>query len=263
MPPIDVVRVEGILVIREGNHRAAAALQAGVKNVRVRILECKRARGGQCMLAQDESPADALRRAVKRLARRWFRRFDVMAIQLAEYFAQNIASRSSAQLKKILKDGGWTVEFKMTAAMRDIVDAAVHANVQLIKSIPQQYLGQVEQVVMQSVQTGRDLEYVSNELQGRLGVTKKRAALIARDQNNKVSAAISRARQIEIGIEQAVWVHSGAGKEPRPSHVEAGRDKVRYNVRDGWWDPHEHKNILPGELINCRCFGRAVVPGFS
>ena len=264
MPPIDVVRVEGVLVIREGNHRAVAALQTGIENVRVRILECKHARGGQCMsLAQDESPADALRRVIKRLVRRWLRRFDRMATQLAAYFTQSIASRSTAQLKKILKDAGWTVEFKMTAAMRDVVDAAVHANVQLIKSIPQQYLGQVEQIVMQSVQAGRDLEYVSDELQGRLGVTKRRAALIARDQNNKVSAAISRARQIEIGIEQAVWVHSGAGKEPRPSHVKAGRDRVRYNVRDGWLDPHEGRNILPGELISCRCVGRAVVPGFS
>ena len=214
-------------------------------------------------IAQDESPADILRRSIRKLVRRWYRRFDEMAEKLAAYFAKSIAERSSADLKKILKDGGWAVDFRMTAAMRDVVDATVHANVQMIKSIPQQYLGGVEQIVMQSVQTGRDLEYVSNALQGRLGVTKKRAALIARDQNNKATAALSRARQLEIGINEAIWVHSGAGKEPRPSHVKAGRDKVRYDVREGWFDPHERKNILPGELINCRCIGKAVVPGFS
>ena len=185
-----------------------------------------------------------------------------MAERLAEYFAKSVADRSSANLRQILKDGGWTVDFKMTAAMRDIRDATVHANVQLIKSIPQQYLAQVEGIVMRGVQTGRDLGQVSQELQEQFGVSKRRAAFIARDQNQKASAAFTRARQIEIGIDEAVLVHSGAGKHPRPSHVKAGREKMRYNVKQGWFDPHEKKYIMPGELISCRCVGRSVVKGF-
>jgi len=63
----------------------------------------------------------------------------------------------------------------MTAAMRDVVDATIHANVALIKSIPSQYFDQVEGIVMRGVQTGRDVGQVTKDLEGRLGVTKRRA----------------------------------------------------------------------------------------
>lgn len=250
-----------------------AGLEALYRKRLIKLIECMsnsveywlRAsyRKNEPRIAQDESPADALRRSVRQLSVQWVRNFDRMAVQLGGYFATAVKDRSDAVLKKILKDGGWTVDFRMTPAMRDIRDATVHANVQLIKSIPREYLGQVEQIVMRGVQTGRDLGQVSQDLQERLGVSKSRAAFIARDQNQKASAAFTRARQIEIGIDEAVWMHSGAGKVPRPSHVKAGRDKQRYSVREGWYDPHEKKYILPGELINCRCVGRAVISGFN
>ena len=250
-----------------------AGIEALYRQRLIKLIECMdksvaywlRAsyRKNEPKIAQDESPADALRRSIRKLTARWLRSFDRMAGELAEYFATAVKDRSDAALKKILKDGGWTVEWRMTPAMRDIRDATVHANVQLIKSIPREYLGQVEQIVMRSVQTGRDLGQVSTDLQERLGVSKRRAALIARDQNQKASAAFTRARQIEIGVDEAVWVHSGGGKVPRPSHVKAGRDKQRYNVREGWFDPHEKKYILPGTLINCRCVSRAVIQGFN
>lgn len=156
-----------------------------------------------------------------------------------------------------------TVEFQMTPAMRDILGATVNQNVTLIKSIPAQYFEQVEGLVMRSVQTGRDLGSLAKELEARHGVTRRRAALIARTQNNMASAAMNKARQIEVGIAEAVWVHSAAGREPRPTHAKAGRERVTYNVSEGWYDPHEGRHIQPGELINCRCFSRPVLKGFS
>lgn len=116
---------------------------------------------------------------------------------------------------------------------------------------------------MRGVQTGRDLAQITTDLQEQHGVTRRRAAFIARDQSNKATASLTRARQIEAGLTEAIWVHSGGGKEPRPSHLKAGRDKARYDIREGWYDPHEGKHILPGELINCRCVSRAVVKGFA
>src|SRR6185369_10742562 len=109
---------------------------------------------------------------------------------------------------------------------------------------------------MQSVKEGRKLHLLTKELRQRYGITQKRAALIARDQNNKATSAITRARQLQAGIEYAMWVHSGAGKHPRPTHVAAGARRVIYDVKQGWFDPHERKYIWPGTLINCRCFCR-------
>lgn len=215
------------------------------------------------IMAEDETPADALRRSMKDLSKRWLKKFDQMADKLAEHFAQSVEKRSSAALKKIMKDGGWTVSFQTTPAMRDIMDATVHQNVALIKSIPVQYLEQVEGLVMRSVQTGRDLGQLSSDLQARLGVTRRRAALIARTQNNMATAAFNKARQLELGLDEAVWVHSGGGHEPRPTHLKAGREQTRYKIGEGWFDPAVGEHIQPGQLINCRCQSRPVIKGFS
>jgi uncharacterized protein with gpF-like domain len=215
------------------------------------------------LIAQDELPASALKAALRKLTRRWQKRFNAAAPKLADYFATAVENRSSTTLRNILKEAGISVEFKMTAAQRDILNATVNQNVALIKSIPQQYLAQVEGAVMRSVQTGRDLGSLAKELEDHYGVTKRRAAFIARSQNNMATASMTRARQVELGLTEAIWVHSAGGKEPRPTHVAAGRDKTRYSTSEGWLDPAVGKRIFPGELPNCRCVSRAVVKGFS
>ena len=212
-------------------------------------------------IAQDELPYAALERVIKRLSRRWQKKFDVGAKELAEYFAQQANQRSAQQLARILKDAGFSVEFKMTRAARDVMNASISEQVGLIKSIPQKYFDQVQGDVMRSVQVGRDLSSLTKDLEKNYGVSYRRAAFIARDQNNKATASMTRVRQQELGITEAIWVHSGGGKEPRPTHLAAGKRKQRYDVREGWYDPAEGRHIWPGELINCRCASRAVMPG--
>ncbi|WP_292631653.1 phage head morphogenesis protein [Mesorhizobium sp.] len=214
-------------------------------------------------MAQDETPADALRRSIRKLAAQWTKRFDIASDQLGEYFALSVEKRSSAALRKILRDGGISVEFKKTAAMRDVVDATIHANVALIKSIPSQYFDQVEGAVMRSVQTGRDLAGLVAELERYSGITKRRAAFIALDQNNKATAGFNAARPLELGIDEAEWHHCGGGKEPRPTHVQAGREKVRYKISTGWYDPALKRFIRPGEEPGCRCVCKPVIKGFN
>ena len=214
-------------------------------------------------LATDDSPAVSLRNAFRRLSRRWQGKFDDLADDLAKYFALKTAQRSTHALQSMLRRGGMSVRFKMSRPVNDVVQASIAENVGLIRSIAQQHLTAVEGHVMRSVQTGRGLGTLAKALQAQFDVSKRRAALIARDQNNKATATITRARHMELGVQEAIWIHSHGGKVPRPTHVRAGRDKVRYNVAEGWYDPHEKKHIWPGELIQCRCVARAVIPGFT
>ena len=215
------------------------------------------------VMAQDRNPAQELRATLRRLALRWQRNFDEAAPKLAKYFSTAVKLRSDAALNKILRDGGFSVKFAMTPAMKDVMDATIAEQVSLIKSIPQQYLTQVEGMVMRSVQAGRDLGPLAKDLQQQFGATKRRVATIARDQNNKATASMTRVRQVQVGITEAIWVHSGGGKHPRPTHLKASRDKQRYKVSEGWFDPAVGKNIFPGELINCRCVSKPVISGFS
>jgi uncharacterized protein with gpF-like domain len=212
------------------------------------------------MAMDDIIPSSALQRALDRLVRRWLKNFDVASSQLAKWYAISIHKRSDAVLTKILRDGGWSVKFQQTEAMKDIVNATIEQNISLIKSIPQQYLKNVQGDVMRSIQAGRDLGGLSKALQKNYGVTKRRAAFIARSQNNLATGAMVKARQIELGL-KAKWRHSGAGKHPRPTHVK--NNGKLYDPAKGWFDPAVKKHIFPGELPNCRCASITVVPGFG
>lgn len=212
-------------------------------------------------LAEDRSPAKELDARMRRLSRRWLKRFDDVATEMAKHFSTSVANRSDSALRAGLKKAGWTVQFKMTPAMRDALDAVTAENVGLIKSIASEHLTDVQGILMRSVARGHDLHMMSKELQERYGVTKRRAALIARDQNNKANAIIVKTRQKELGIVEAIWMHSTAGKHPRPTHV--AMNGKRYPVAEGMFDSDEGRNVQPGELINCRCFSKSVIPGLS
>lgn len=211
------------------------------------------------IVAEDASPANELRRTMRDLSKRWLKTFDEGAEKLADWFARKSMGSTDAQLKSILRDAGVSVKFQMTQGMKDAFDAVRNENVQLIKSIGSQYLGDVEGMVQRSVVQGRNLGELSKNLEERYGVTKRRAALIARDQNNKASSAMTQQRQLDLGITQGVWRHSHAGKVPRQSHVDADGETFDINkgmFLDGEW-------IMPGTLINCRCTWRPIIPGLG
>ena len=213
-------------------------------------------------LAQDETPSKALEIEIRKLGRRWKRKFDEMADKLAEYFAKSTRARSDAALRKIFKDAGWSVPMpKMTRTMRDVMTATITENVSLIRSIPEQFHTQIEGLVMRSFVVGGDLQQLTGDLQKRFKVTRKRAELIARDQTIKATSAFARVRYLDMGIKEAVWMHSGAGKEPRPTHVR--NSGKRYDIERGWFDPAVGEYIHPGQLINCRCTSRPVVRGLA
>lgn len=205
------------------------------------------------------SSAMTLRDEMRSLGARWQSRFDEAAPALAQYFATAVKDRADGSLASILDQAGMTVQFRMTAPMNDVFQATIGEQVGLIRSIASEHLSEVEGMLMRSVQTGRDLGAMTAELEARFGVTKRRAALIARDQNNKATAVFTRVRQTELGITQAAWMHSSGGKHPRPSHV-AANGKL-YDIAKGMWLDGEW--VLPGQLINCRCVSRSIVPGFD
>jgi SPP1 gp7 family putative phage head morphogenesis protein len=209
-------------------------------------------------MAADDSSAVELRATMRKMGSRWQKKFDQGADRLAKWFADKTKDYSDRTLRQILKDAGFTVELKMTAAVNDAYQAIIGENINLIKSIASRNLTQVETMVMQSVQHGRDLGTLADSLKQEFGVTRRRAALIARDQNNKATASITKTRQQQLGITQAKWRHSSGGKHPRPSHLNANGDV--YDVAKGMY--LDGKWVWPGTEINCRCTSASVIPGF-
>lgn len=211
------------------------------------------------MAQDDDGPAVSLRSEMHTLGQRWLDRFDEAAPELARYFATAASQRADGALAAILRRAGISVRFKPTPTSMDVFRGVLGENVSLIKSIAQEHLSDVEQMVMRSVTVGRDVGGMVKELEARYAITRRRAALISRDQNAKATAVITRVRQRELGMTEAVWLHSAGGRHPRESHV--AMSGKRYNIDDGVMLDSER--VWPGTAINCRCVSKAIVPGFS
>lgn len=209
-------------------------------------------------MAEDAAPSAKVKAILDELARRWIKKFDDWAPRISEAYVKSMFKATDSSFRQALKDAGWTVDFKLTPAIRDALTASIEENVGLIRSIPQEYLQQVEGIVMRSYSAGRNLETMVKDLKALYPKVGDRAELIARDQSNKANATVNRTRSLQLGLTEAIWMHSSAGKVPRPSHLKAGKDKLRYKIAEGAFIDGEY--IQPGQLINCRCTSRVVLP---
>lgn len=213
--------------------------------------------------APRRNPSVLLRRALEKWGSLWTRKLDRLSLSLSAKFARKNFTVTQTAMKAAFREAGFTVAFKPTRASVMAYHAVAAEQVNLIKSIPAEYLKAVKSNVWASVMKGGDLHSLSQNLQKNYDVTKKRAALISRDQNNKATATIEKVRQQELGITDAYLQHSHAGVTPRPTHLAA--DGTRYKIAKGFWDPDARGKgkgafVQPGELINCRCTNRPILP---
>lgn len=193
------------------------------------------------------------------LISRWERKLDDLAPQLAAKFVNRTVTNYETLMKTHLRRAGFTVRFQITDFQKEALQAATEVNVGLIKSIGSQYLERVQGQVWKCITDGYDLAALAKDLSKSYDITKRRAEFIARDQGAKAHAVIEKAKRQELGITKAIWLHSHAGKTPRPSHVAANGkefDVSKGMYLDGDW-------IQPGELINCRCCSKSVIEGID
>jgi hypothetical protein len=206
-------------------------------------------------IALDATPVREMLAKLKKLGNYWISKFSDAAFVLAPKFTVSVLKDSDNSFQNSLKDAGFGVKFQMTRAQQDAMAAVIEENVNLITSIPKEYLSDVTSIVSTGFSMGRNQSYIYDQLTTKYGVESRRAKFIARDQTEKATAAFTRLRQVELGIEKAMWVHSGAGRHPRPDHV-AANGKI-YDPKKGCLI--SGKYILPGELPNCRCFSKPII----
>lgn len=208
-----------------------------------------------------KNPSLLLKAALRKWGGLWVAKFDKLSLDLGKAFTRKSFGITQTQMKAALKDAGFTVKFAPTPGAAAAYQAVVAEQVNLIKSIPQQYLKDVESKVWGSVMKGADMHTLSVDLRKTYGITRDRAAVIARDQNNKAKAIIEKTRRAELGITHAIWQHSAGGKVPRATHV--AMSGKAYVIAQGMYDSDEGAYVLPGELINCRCTSKAIIPAFD
>jgi len=160
-------------------------------------------------------------------------------------------------MERQLRTRNFGIKFELTPEMRVIVLPEIAKNVSLLQDIPSQYFAEVEGMVMRAIASGGDLRTLSLDLHARCGITLERAGFIARDQNRKINAVMSRVRTLELGYTHATWLHVSC-KYPRQSHVDfSGKT---YEIAKGAYI--DGKYIWPGSETGCGCISLAVTPDY-
>lgn len=194
---------------------------------------------------------------IRKQSERWKKRFQEESATLSTWFATAIRSYVAYNLTNQMRKSGLVkLGFDLKYSYRSqkermVFRSIVEQNVNLIKSIEEEYLKDVSGVVFRNIETGHDLARMRDELHKTYGVTERRARMIARDQTNKATNNLSRRRLLDYGVTKAKWLHTSTGKTYRESHVEM--DGTIYSIEEGCFDDDYGGYIQPGELVNCHC----------
>lgn len=144
----------------------------------------------------------------------------------------------------------------------EIKKTMIMNNVELIKSIHQQYHREISQSIYDSVINGRPQKQLIEMIKNSGAKTARRARLIAIDQVNKMHSVLYRQELKENGIKKAKWVHIGGGKTDRKTHITKapkGLNGAIFDLTKGIYDPTVKKMIFPAELPFCRCMSIPIV----
>lgn len=143
-----------------------------------------------------------------------------------------------------------------------IKQTTITNNVELIKSIHQQYHREVSQALYDSIINGKPTKSIVELLKQAGAKTKRRARLIARDQVHKIHETLHLQELKQVGVTKAKWIHLGGGKTDRKTHVTKAPEGLNggiFDISKGIYDPAVNKYIKPAELPFCRCTAVAVV----
>lgn len=214
-----------------------------------------------CPAVYRKELARSIQKELDRLRKQWTGEFDTFSDSVASRFTKRINGAVSASTKNALAEVGFNVTWKNDRNVKNILTSIRDTQVSLIKSIPEEQLNRVAGILQRGLQNGQDLAYIREELEKGFDISKKRAAMIARDQTNKATFAINRARNLSAGIKEGIWIHIAGKYTSRPTHVAMHHKRFFLEGPEaGLYDSDVGHNVMPGECVNCACTYRSIVP---
>lgn len=136
---------------------------------------------------------------------------------------------------------------------RQQIQSWVEENVGLIKSLPQETLTEMQNIVSQGFKTGKSVTSIVGDIRNTYGIKKSSARLLARDQLGKLNSQLTRQQQTDAGVSEYVWSTS---KDSRVRDSHRSLDGKTFK----WSDPpvvtppgKPVRRCHPGEDYQCRC----------
>ena len=124
-------------------------------------------------------------------------------------------------------------------------------NVDLIKSIPKNSLGEMEDIVLNGFKKGETIKSIMQDIQHTYGVSRNKAKFLARDQMAKLNSNIAQMQQTDAGVNEYIWSSSGDGRV-RDRHKELDGKKFKWS-EPPIVDKKTGRRAHPGEDYQCRC----------
>lgn len=142
-----------------------------------------------------------------------------------------------------------------TEGLEDFVKGSINKNVSLIKSLPEEYLKQVETIVMNGVTSGARYSEIAKQITAIKGSAnsklKNRIKTIARNEVQTINAQMTVRRSESLGITKGIF-RTSEDERVRKCHTEL--NGVEFELKKGAWSKSCGKFIKPGITdINCRC----------
>ncbi|WP_082966160.1 phage minor head protein [Gallibacterium salpingitidis] len=173
-------------------------------------------------------------------------------------FVQNylnqVAGFNKKQFHKVLKSAYSVDIFVSEPWLDEALKLAEWQNINLIKSIPQQFHEKLRYRMVEAVRKGESYQSLADDLEKLFDTPQRRAMLIARDQIGKLNGRLTQLRQENIGVKSYIW-RGVLDERERLNHVEREGEEFRWDTPPD--DGH------PGEPILCRCSAEAVLPEFD
>lgn len=210
---------------------------------------------------------------------------------LAHRMVQGVELRNRGRYSSILKSSfGVDAEGVLASkGMTEFTKAQISKNSTLIKSIPEEFIKNIETIVYNGVTSGADYATIAKQISGTkdissaFGKLNNRVKIIARNEVATINSQINQKRVQELGLDLYEWRTSddervrGAkgGKYPdaKPNHAIMDKKICRWDdptvyadtladSKSGKWKkrssiggPDKH----PGEAILCRCVAIPIV----
>lgn len=142
---------------------------------------------------------------------------------------------------------------------RQALQKWVADNVARIRSIPNDTLRQMEEIILNGYREGKLVRDIRVEIQDTYNVSKQKATMIARDQISSLNAALTKMQQQDAGVKKYRW-SSSHDERVRECHQEFNGKVFSWDDPPEAWYSTKSKGIVytgrkchPGEDYCCRC----------
>lgn len=206
----------------------------------------------------DESPNERYKKMLALFNKKMRGKFPRKVIEkLVRKALESSSNYSQKEFDRKLKSFG--IDFKGgTQKYSSYMSTAVEENVMLVKNLMDEQAKRLKSVVLRGMREGIPSTRLAGDIQRSLGISKRRAATIARTETHKVTQQIADYRAEEAGLTEGIW---RAMMDNRTSTQHASFNGRKFNLKKGLWDPKTRSWNWPGRRPNCRCYTEYIIPG--